>query len=428
MQRTWSIAAALLACGPALVTPALPCQGPVRDWSSLEPLDAPGGVREGSRFGQALAWDPSGQRCWIAAPRAAAPAWRSGLVLEFRRTPSGFALQGYLRDPGGEPDSQLGWSLARGDQHLLAGAPLASGAAPQSGIVHAFPLAGGAPQRIASPRGQTSDGFGTALLAVPGGVWVGAPFARSATGAFQAGRVERYAAPSAAGEPWRLDGAQQPPFPLAHARFGEALALHADRLLVAAPFEPGGGAVYDFGASLERISPGSQPGAEYGASLARAGGWLAVGAPGAHGGAGAVFVYRRSAGRWNPAGELRGAVAGARLGAALAFGNGRLWAGAPNTDGGRLYGFREQGGTWTLEVEARRSGTHAFGAALSPAPSGGLLVGAPATLVVGAAPTGVDASALPSAWWGMEPVPAPARSRAEAPPPGAKEPGSVPPE
>ncbi len=138
--------------------------------------------------------------------------------------------------------------------------------------------------------------------------------------------------------------------------FGAAMALRGDDVLVSSPGAGEVGQVFVFRPADHprgnvTLSPADSlaAGARFGAALAVDGGHLLIGAPGARGGAGLVFAYRRfDAGEW----ELRQVIApdgeGLGFGATLAILGDELWVGAPLArDGsGEVHRFRLVDGSW----------------------------------------------------------------------------------
>ena len=148
----------------------------------------------------------------------------------------------------------------------------------------------------------------------------------------------------------------------AGASFGATLAVDGSRMLVGAPGARGGsGLVYAFrrfdpgeweqhqvlslGAEEDGAAPGS-----FGATLALLGDELWVGEPGAESGAGRVHRFRLIDGEWHAEPVAMPETApGAGLGAAIALGSRVAVVGAPGTDGGHgaaMVFTRELGGPW----------------------------------------------------------------------------------
>ena len=148
----------------------------------------------------------------------------------------------------------------------------------------------------------------------------------------------------------------------AGARFGATLAIDGSRMLVGAPGARGGsGLVYAY----RRFDPGeweqhqvlsldsedvTDGAGSFGATLALLGDELWIGAPGAESGAGRFHRFRLVDGEWQPEPIATPETApGAGLGTAIALGTRVAVVGAPGTDGG--YGAamvytRELGGPW----------------------------------------------------------------------------------
>ena len=138
----------------------------------------------------------------------------------------------------------------------------------------------------------------------------------------------------------------------------------------------------------ELAAPGASAGDQLGVVLATSGAWLAAGAPGDAGAgaqAGAVQLFERGASGWQPSARLVASDAGpgARFGAALALRDGRLLVGAPGAAGGAgaVYVFESGATGWVESVRLMASDAapgQRFGAALAAAKSSDeLLIGAP---------------------------------------------------
>lgn len=156
--------------------------------------------------------------------------------------------------------------------------------------------------------------------------------------------------------------------------FGASLATDGDLLLVGAP-----AGVYSFTRSGDSwIEEGKLPtpamlpeGSAFGATLALAGDVALVGAPAANDEAGAVYVFRRSAGAWSEAGTLpaEGIMAGDAFGAALALNDRMAMVGAPTRDNrtGAVFAYDLQGGEFSAAGELPLTGVarnDRFGASL----------------------------------------------------------------
>jgi hypothetical protein len=123
-------------------------------------------------------------------------------------------------------------------------------------------------------------------------------------------------------------------------RFGQAVSLRANTLLVGRPgANPGAADLFDpnSGAHITTFtSPAS--GDKFGETVALLDDLALVGASGS----GTVYVYRHDGGgTWTPAGTLASPGASSEFGAAIAVDNGRIVVGAPAID--RAYVFEDDG-------------------------------------------------------------------------------------
>ena len=197
----------------------------------------------------ALAFDPATERLVVGAPERGP----SGAVLVFEPSHAGWDIAAELRDASLPAGARLGWSLALGHDRILAGAPgadrvLEFGA--EAGdwtrlhvVEPPAPPAGADP--AASPRL-----FGLALALSPDGdrLWVGAPYDDHLTG-----RVWRLAPDARDG--WRVLGSTDGGASVGEL-FGAAVALSRGHVAVGAPGAAGGiGAVAVFPATRDELGP-----------------------------------------------------------------------------------------------------------------------------------------------------------------------------
>jgi FG-GAP repeat len=246
--------------------------------------------------------------------------------------------------PSSLPGDQFGCSVASDGTTAAVGANLAdSGGVTDSGAVFVFNSVTGPFLTLTAPMPEQNAEFGFATAVDGGRVAVGAP--RAARGAGTVYVFER-----------QPNGAFGPPEVLTaldaaiDARFGQALALRGDLLVVGTPFDSGrgsrSGAVYVFLRGQDGkwrqqhklIAKTTRPFDGFGFAVALGGEILAVGAPfhdGAAGGEqGAVYVFRRSAAAWIEEAELTSetagaaAIAGEEFGSAVALDEPRLAVGA----------------------------------------------------------------------------------------------------
>lgn len=149
-----------------------------------------------------------------------------------------FGLSGQLADtyahPNPQTGSRFGAALAMSGTNLLVGAPSQNvGPTDSAGTVYLINTATGAVLlTLTKPAPAAGDRFGSAVAAVGGSIFVGAPGAQQG-----------------AGEVWEFNGTSgavvaqyASPSPEANGVFGAALAAIAQNLLVGAPGEDGGDA------------------------------------------------------------------------------------------------------------------------------------------------------------------------------------------
>nr|AHN97873.1 hypothetical protein [uncultured bacterium lac127] len=311
----------------------------------------------GDGFGSALAGE--GNLLLVGAPGAAG----GGAVYLFEQGSDGrWAQRARLTAPGGAEGDRLGSSVALRGGVLLAGAPGREGG---RGTVVVF--ARGRTARDWTSRGSiqakstsTGDWFGAAVAFDGRHALVGAPGAWTvmldSTG-YRPGQAFVFRAES--GGKWREEARLASSAPDPHASLGAAVLLDGAEALVGAPrtdsvagsvmrFRREGGAWSAAGS----IAPDSiiTP-AGFGASLARDGGDLLVGAPITNMNAGAVHIFRRDSSGWRQKQLLATPPAGysTRLGATLAASGGLAVAGAPLADffeGTSLLYQRDGSGAW----------------------------------------------------------------------------------
>jgi len=191
------------------------------------------------------------------------------------------------------------------------------------------------------------DRFGQTLLMTDGRVFVGEPAGFSNTG------MVHIVAPDARGE-WNISQTISASDAAVGDGFGTQIVLAGDYLAVSAPTAAdGAGAVYLFreqmGAWTEvgRIAgPGADRVAEFGSAMTASNGFLFVGAPGASARTGTVYAYRLQA-PFTQAATLTAMEPqeGDQFGSGLVVKDGHLWVGSPGHHQNRgridLYGVAQ---------------------------------------------------------------------------------------
>ena len=290
--------------------------------------------------------------------------FRPGAVYVYRRDDAGWNESAVLHAPEPEIADGFGTALAAAGNTLFVGQ--------RGGPIHVFALAEDGGWQSAgtitdeevrgfAPEcrfdGYCGTDFGVSLAAAGDWLMVGTPGpasgpsrAANADGAGGlAGVVHAY---SRDGEQWVKQAELSAADGGSGDRFGATLAFTAHGLLIAAPGwsapetedaegddRQGTGRVYRYRLSnglwieagvLESVAEAS---ANFGTALSSADDRLFVGAPGADGNRGAVFVHAWDADldRWVPDGslELDDGAGGDRFGAAVALSGADVWVGAP---------------------------------------------------------------------------------------------------
>lgn len=323
--------------------------------------------------------------------QATAAGAGAGTVEIFRRSGAGtWQWQQELHAPDASPHDRFGSALGLSGDTLAAGAPMwnASVAEPDSGCLHLFERGSGpvawthAEQRIPTPK-EASAYYGSAISISGDAIAAGAPF-DEVGGMTDSGHVETLVRNSAA---WvvlsALDGSSE-----GGLRRGESVAVDRGAGAIGIPGwhtgAVGHGAVAVLSANLwnedswgvdELLSgPEEQDGERFGHAVALCGNWLLVGAPGYDKGgladAGRAYLFRRTdALGWSyyKTLDLPVLTAGAEFGTAVALTERWAFVGAPGMSHGFIFD-RYEGGTdiWdiaTILDESAAGGR--FGAAVT---------------------------------------------------------------
>ena len=285
----------------------------------------------------------------------------------------------------GAPFDHLGFSVAAGEDVIVAGARFADGAGVDAGAAYVFrrDAAGGWGEeaRLVADDAVEHDRFGNAV-GIDGDTLVVGAHAHHELGR-KAGAV--YVFRSRRGS-WRQEARLAVPGSL---RFGHAVAVSGDRIVVGAPGDPVGdlpaGAAYVFrrqGSSWRqeaRLTAGDAEARDlFGAAVAVSGGLVAVGAPADDDQGsmtGAAYVFRHQGGRWRQEAKLlaEDAAALGEFGKAIALDGETVVAGAEGAGdvgkfAGAAYVFGRRGGGWRQEAKllaADRKPADRFGNAVA---------------------------------------------------------------
>lgn len=200
------------------------------------------------------------------------------------------------------------------------------------------------------------------------------------------------------GSGWRLESELAAKAPLARSYFGSDVAVNGDTIAVSAPGSPEG-AVHVFELSSDGWSevaqlkaPAGDGGARrFGSAIALGAEWLAVGAPaGEDSVTGAVFLFRRSNGTWQPASIIEAHGTEDRFASAVALDRQTLLVGAPAIESEPVvHAFRWDGVEWQEDGILRPDQDDSFHFGAAVAVTGEIaVVGAPGSAVESAASAG----------------------------------------
>jgi hypothetical protein len=231
-------------------------------------------------------------------------------------------------------------------------------------------------QRLEASDGAPFDHLGFSVAAYGDVVVSGARFADAANGAEDSGAVYVFRR-GAAG--WHEEAKLVPSDPVEHDRFGHAVALDGDTLVVGAHAhhelgrKAGSAYVFRFrrGAWRQEARLAAPEASRFGHAVGISGDRLVVGAPGGlveGAAAGAVYVYRRQGSSWRREARLTAGDAreGHLFGLAVGISGDTVAAGAPGDDArgsltGAAYVFRGEGRDWRQEAKLLPADAAALG-------------------------------------------------------------------
>jgi len=307
------------------------------EWLFWQELTAPDG-EVGARFGAALALDDN--LAAVGAPADDEAGLDTGAAYVFVRLGDTWLNLDKLLPSDGAPGDAFGGAVAVSDDRIVVGARRHDALGPQSGAAYVFENPGGGVSwdevaKLLPSDGAPGDAFGVCVAADADLVAVGSDLADD--GGVSAGAVHVF---RAQGGGFDEEGKLLPADPKGEAFFGRAVALDAERLVVAAPGQmaptPGGGdvpagAAYVFeqaqpgvwGQDARLSAPDPSPGDTFGAALGLRDGVLVVGATLTDRGApnvGSAHVFRAGSGGWAYEREVfaADAAAGDNFGIAVA--------------------------------------------------------------------------------------------------------------
>lgn len=280
-----------------------------------------------------------------------------GTAFAFVRSGVTWTLQGELL-PSPVINAGIGASVALSGDTAIVGAP-EQGFPSAPGSATVFVRVGALWTQQASVRaidGTNQDGFGSASAIVGDIAIIGAPKADPA-GVSSAGAAYVF---SRTGTVWAQTAKLIAPTNVANAKFGSAVAVRGNQIVVGAPgtsaayaFSLSGGSWTLEGQLTELDSPGT---GAFGTSVALAGTEAIVGAP-TKGGFGAAYVFQHVGNTWTQNAKLvdETPTGTDNFGWSVALLGDRALVGAPTTSAfttagsGAVFIFQRSGQTWTQD-------------------------------------------------------------------------------
>jgi hypothetical protein len=293
----------------------------------------------GDGFGAALAFD--GTNLFVGAPYANNG---QGAVYLYTYKAGVWTYQAELTAGDGQPGDLFGDSLALSGTQIGVGAPGRNG---NMGAAYVFAMSGTAwsqQAELIAGDGESADGFGTSVALDRGNLVVGSPNATT-TEAVGAGAAYVY---SQSGTQWSLVTKLSAPFGQFGDGFGTAVGLSGNEIAVGAPYSSfGAGAVFLFqdidlwALQTTLIGPCVGLQEQFGSALLLYGNTLLVGDSGHDSATGGLLLYSQTGSNWVLNGGLT-AADGQPLdsfGSSIALSGGTIAIGAPyaNAGTGALY-------------------------------------------------------------------------------------------
>ncbi len=356
---------------------------------------------KGDSFGSAVAL--SGNTAVVGAAEDDLTYEDQGAVYVFTRNGATWTQQARLNASDGAESDFFGSSVAISGDTLMVGASSADiGANQFQGSVYVFTRSGSVwtqRQKLTAADGAANDGFGSSVALDGGAAVIGA--SRDTTGA-NASQGSAYVF-TRSGETWTQQQKLTANDGAAEDRFGHAVALDGDTLVVGAFFDDIAvnneqGSVYVFtrsgGAWTQRqklAAADGGPGDRFGVSVVLGGDTLVVGAYlddiGANVNQGSVYAYARAGATWVQAQKLTAndGAEGDLFSYTVALDGDTLLVGSifddigANNDQGSAYVFARAGATWIQQRKlfaASGPDSDVFGRSLA-LDRGAALVGAP---------------------------------------------------
>ena len=272
-------------------------------WTEVVTLDDPTATLDDA-FGSTVALGES--LLVVGAPYVDGAGTDTGAVYVFFGSGADWVLKQTLTASDAAAGDLFGSSVATSDGRILVGAPRDDDAGTSSGAAYVFePAEGGWTEmtKLAAPNGASGDEFGRAVALDGSTAVIGAH--QNDAAASNAGAAYVF---FVSGSNWTVQGTLTASDASAGDRFGNAVAVDGDRVVV--------------GASLDNAPSTDQ---------------------------GSAYVFLRSGSTWSHEAHLTSSDGAARdrLGHAAAIRGERIWLGAPGADTGVVRTYRVVNGSWT---------------------------------------------------------------------------------
>src|ERR1022692_4922206 len=313
----------------------------------------------GNDFGDSVAI--SGTTVIVSAPGVNDGA---GAAYVFARAGKDWHLQATLSDPA----SLTGYAF--GDSVAVAGTTTvitALGVNQGSGEAYVYAWSGTrwhSQATLSNPAGTSADGFGAAVAISGDTVVIGAPNSNKDPNA-----VYVYVR---SGTTWRQQVTLSDPGGAAADRFGRAVAVSGDTVVIGAPGgDDNAGTTYVYVSSgtqwrtqAQLADPGGQSGDTFGRAVALSGGTALIGAFGDNDGAGAAYAFVRTGTRWSRQAALinpRG-LPGNHTGISVAISGATAVVGADGAAGGAGAAsvYVRSGKRWRLQATLSDPGGYSY--------------------------------------------------------------------
>jgi hypothetical protein len=333
----------------------------------------------GDGFGVSVA--TSGSTALVGVPGSNSD---TGAGYVFTRSTAGtWSQESELTASDGAVDDQFGSTVALSGSTAVVGTPYKNS---YTGEAYVFVLPSQQAELTASDATTETD-FGYSVAISGSTAVVGAPYGDGDTEDGSAYVFVR----SATGI-WSQQAELIASDPTGLSYFGYSVAISGSKVVVGATgSNSGAGAAYVFTRSAtghwsqkaELADPGNNSSDVFGYSVAISGSTALVSAPGSNSATGAAYVFAGSGGSWFQVAKLTasGGAAGDRFGYSVALAGSTALIGAPgvNTHIGAAYVFTGSGSTWSQQATLTASGSSGdlFGASVALAGSTAV-VGAPA--------------------------------------------------